>query len=72
MSLEAFLHSCNLLHLHAVLTDAGVECFEDLQQYYEELRELVPDNYRNEMASTFRCKKIDISRLITAIDQKSR
>ena len=72
MSLEALLSSCNLTHLHGALTEAGVEGLEDLQQYYEELRELIPDGYRNEMAITFRCKKIEISRLITAMDQKLR
>jgi hypothetical protein len=69
--LAQFLQLCRLEHLHDALVDAGVEQVEDLRRYYHELKELSPEGFRDEMVATLRCKKIELSRLITAIDKLS-
>ena len=72
MDILEFLEQSRLAHIASALEEAGVETFEDLLQYYNDIRNLAPDEFRNEMAETFRCKRIDVSRLIAALDKHAK
>lgn len=72
MDLQGFLAWSKLQGLAPALQEAGVETVEDLQAYYEDIRALAPEEFRQEMAETFGCKRIEISRLVAALEKHAR
>lgn len=72
MDLRGFLQWARLQELLPALVHAGVETVQELQLYYEDIRELAPEAFRAEMAETFGCKRIEISRLVAALERFAR